>query len=127
MCCIGKNCPSSFDDADLLHRYSEFAELHDTLTTDHCVAKEILPPKKLIGNKSESFVEKRRLGLETYLISVYNYLKKIMPRALAIFLELHVYEIFFLLQNLACQFFTEGETLLRTNNSFTFNVVQVNK
>ncbi|XP_001605947.2 nischarin [Nasonia vitripennis] len=107
------------------HRYSEFAELHDTLVLDHCVEKDILPPKKLIGNKSETFVEKRRLGLETYLNSVYIYLKKIMPRPLAIFLELNVYEIFFLLQNLACRFFTEGVSLLQNSKSFTYNVVQM--
>ena len=95
------------------------------MVTDHCVEKDILPPKKLIGNKSEIFVEKRRLGLETYLNSVYNYLKKIMPRPLATFLELHLYEIFFLLQNLACRFFAEGETLLQCSKSFTFDVVQV--
>ncbi|XP_014204877.1 nischarin [Copidosoma floridanum] len=107
------------------HRYSEFAELHDTLVTDHCVEKDILPPKKFIGNKSEAFVEKRRLGLEIYLNSVYNYLKKIMPRPLAIFLEFHVYEIFFLLQNLACKFFTEGDLLLPKCNFFTYSVVQL--
>lgn len=87
--------------------------------------RDILPPKKLIGNKSETFVEKRRLALENYLNSVYNYLKKIMPRPLAIFLDLHVYEILFLLQNLACRFFTEGVTLLQSSKSFTFDVVQV--
>ncbi|KAJ8676420.1 hypothetical protein QAD02_012207 [Eretmocerus hayati] len=107
------------------HRYSEFAELHETLVLDHCVDKDILPPKKYIGNKSESFVEKRRIGLEIYLNSVYNYLKKIMPRPLATFLELHIYETFFLLQNLACRFFNEGVTLLQSSQSFTFDVIQM--
>lgn len=107
------------------HRYSDFAELHETLISEHCVEKDILPPKKLIGNKCEAFVEKRRLGLETYLNAVYSYLKKTLPRELALFLDLHVYDIFFLLQNMALRFFNEGETLLRTSQSYTFNPVQL--
>ncbi|XP_011299723.1 nischarin [Fopius arisanus] len=109
----------------LKHRYNEFAELHEILVSEHCVEKEILPPKKLIGNKSEAFIEKRRQGLEMYLNSVYNYLKKTMPRDLATFLDLHVYDIFFLLQNMALQFFSEGETLLQGNKSYTFTPVQL--
>lgn len=73
----------------LKHRYSEFAELHEILILEHCVEKEILPPKKFIGNKSETFIEKRKNGLEIYLNTIYNYLKKTMPRELAMFLELH--------------------------------------
>ncbi|XP_015121312.1 nischarin [Diachasma alloeum] len=109
----------------LKHRYNEFAELHDTLVSEHCVEKESLPPKKLIGNKSEAFIEKRRQGLEIYLNSVYNYLKKTMPRDLAMFLDLHVYDIFFLLQNMSLQFFTEGEALLLGNKGYTFTPVQL--
>ena len=103
------------------HRYSEFAELHETLVQEHCVEKDILPPKKLIGNKNEAFVEKRRFQLETYLNSVYCYLKKAMPRELATFLHLHIYDICFLLQNMALQFFTDNISA----NIYTFNPVQV--
>ena len=107
------------------HRYNEFVELHDVLVSEHCVDKDILPPKKLIGNKTESFVEKRRVGLENYLNNVYNYLKKIMPRVFALFLELHLYEIFFILQSLSYKFFTEGEKLLMGSSTFKFNPIQV--
>ena len=55
------------------------------------------------------------------------YLKNVMPRPLAIFLELHVYEIFFLLQNLACKFFVEGANLQQCSENFTYDVVQVIK
>lgn len=106
------------------HRYNEFVELHDTLVSDHCVEKDILPPKKLIGNKGEVFVEKRRAALEIYLNAVYNYLKKAMPRELALFLDLHVYDIFFLLQNMALRFFNEGVSLLEAEQT-TFDPVQV--
>ncbi|CAB0032500.1 unnamed protein product [Trichogramma brassicae] len=107
------------------HRYSEFAELHDILVMDHCVEKDILPPKKLIGNKSEAFIEKRRVALESYINSIYTYLKKIMPLPLAKFLELHVYEIFFLLQSLASNFFTNGVNLLQDPEGHTFEVIQM--
>ncbi|XP_033216816.1 nischarin-like [Belonocnema kinseyi] len=107
------------------HRYSEFADLHEILVAEHCVEKDILPPKKLIGNKNEVFVEKRRVGLEVYLNAVYNYLNKAMPREFALFLDLHVYDIFFLLQNMALQFFTEGDALLQSSKSYTFNPIQL--
>lgn len=93
--------------------------------TEHCVEKDILPPKKLIGNKCEAFVEKRRLSLEIYLNAVYNYLKKAMPRELAVFLDLHVYDIYFLLQSMALEFFTRGDALLQTSTSYKFNPIQV--
>ncbi|XP_031846924.1 nischarin [Nomia melanderi] len=107
------------------HRYNDFAELHDKLVTEHCVEKDILPPKKLIGNKCEAFVEKRRLSLEVYLSIVYNYLKKAMPRELAVFLDLHVYDIFFLLQSMALEFFTEGDNLLQKSKTYKFNPIQL--
>ncbi|XP_012255769.2 nischarin [Athalia rosae] len=107
------------------HRYNEFAELHDILVSEHCVEKDILPPKKLIGNKSETFIEKRRAALEIYLNAVYNYLKKAMPRELALFLEMHVYDIFFLLQNMALQFFNDGISLLEASQSYAFDPVQL--
>lgn len=91
--------------------------------SEHCVEKDILPPKKLIGNKCEAFVEKRRLSLEVYLNAVYNYLKKAMPRELAVFLDLHAYDIYFLLQSMALEFFTRSDALLQA--SYKFNPVQV--
>lgn len=109
----------------LKHRYNEFAELHEILVSEHCVEKDLLPPKKLIGNKNESFIEKRRVGLAIYLNSVYNYLKKTMPRELALFLDLHVYDIFFLLQNMALNFFIEGDSLLQSTKKYNFTPIQV--
>lgn len=109
----------------MFSRYNDFAELHEKLVSEHCVEKDILPPKKLIGNKCEAFVEKRRLSLEIYLNAVYNYLKKAMPRELAVFLDLHVYDIYFLLQSMALEFFARGDALLQTSTSYKFNPVQV--
>lgn len=108
----------------LKHRYSEFVVLHDILVTEHCVEKDILPPKKIIGRKNEAFIDKRRQALEIYLNAIYNYLKKTMPREFVIFLDLHVYDIFFLLQNMAFKFFNEGPNILQVK-SYTFTPIQV--
>ncbi|KAL0113462.1 hypothetical protein PUN28_012547 [Cardiocondyla obscurior] len=107
------------------HRYSTFAALHDNFVVKYCVEKDIFPPKKLIGNKCEAFVEKRRQSLEVYLNVVYNYLKKAMPRELALFLDLNEYDIHFLVQSMALQFFITGDTLLHASTSYKFNPVQL--
>ncbi|KAH0557866.1 nischarin [Cotesia glomerata] len=108
----------------LKHRYSEFVVLHDILVTEHCVEKDILPPKKIIGRKNEVFIDKRRQALEIYLNAIYNYLKKTMPREFVMFLDLHVYDIFFLLQNMAFKFFNEGPNILQVK-SYTFTPIQL--
>lgn len=109
----------------ILHRYSEFYELHTQLVTDHGVSKDILPPKKVIRNKSPIFIENRRQGLESYLRSVLNYLKITMPRIFVEFLDFHVYDIFFLLRNLAAHFYAQADTIMKTTKSYTLTPVQV--
>lgn len=54
-------------------RYNAFAELHDKLVTNHGVARDLLPPKKIIGNKDPSFIEKRRCDLELYIQVQYEH------------------------------------------------------
>lgn len=72
-------------------------------------------------------MEKRRQSLEIYLNAVYNYLKKAMPRELALFLNLHEYDIYFLVQSMALEFFLTGDSLLQALTSYKFNPVQVIK
>lgn len=109
----------------VLHRYNDFVDLHDKLVSDHGVAKDILPPKKVIGNRDPAFIEKRRGSLEVYLTSVVNFLQRAMPRELALFLDFHLYDILFLLQNLAMHFFVAGDSLLQMSKSYTFTPFQV--
>ncbi|GLH08908.1 Dynein assembly factor 1, axonemal homolog [Gryllus bimaculatus] len=107
------------------HRYNDFAELHDKLIVDHGVNKDLLPPKKVIGNRDPAFIEKRRTALEAYLINLVSFLQKAMPRELALFLDFHYYDITFLLQNLALQLFTEGDYLLQNSKHHYFTPLQL--
>ena len=84
------------------HRYSEFEAMHYKLVEEG-VEKDLLPPKKLIGNKDPAFIMKRRRDLEGYLQTVYHFLEKNLPSALAEFLQFPVYDIHYVLQELACQ------------------------
>lgn len=110
----------------VLKRYSEFYDLHTQLISDHGVSKDLLPPKKVIGNKTPEFIESRRHGLENYLKSVLNYLKITMPRVFVEFLDFHVYDICFLLRTLAAKLFVEADSILSTTNSYILNPLQVN-
>lgn len=110
----------------VLKRYSEFYELHSQLIGDHGVSKDILPPKKVIGNKTPEFIETRRQGLENYLRCMLNYLKVTMPRVFVEFLDFHLYDIFFLLRTVSAKLFVEADTILSTTKSYIFNPLQVN-
>lgn len=107
------------------HRFSDFVSLHETLVTDHCVNKDILPPKKLIGKRDPAFVEKRRCGLESYIRSVVSFLLETMPRCLALFLDFHKYDILFLLQEMSSSFLKEGDVILSNSKRYKFNPLQV--
>lgn len=107
------------------HRYSAFVELHEKLVSDHGVAKELLPPKKVIRNKTPKFVEQRREGLSEYLKNVFNYLKLTMPSEFVHFLDFQLYDIFFLLQDLAKTLFLEGDKLLQDERSHHFTPLEV--
>lgn len=112
---------------DVYHRYSDFVELHDRLVSDYGVSKELLPPKKVIGNKATKFVEKRREALNDYLKNVFNYLKLTMPSEFAHFLDFHLYDILYLLQDLAKKLFLEGDNLLQNEKSHKFTPLEVCK
>ncbi|KAG6445518.1 nischarin [Manduca sexta] len=109
----------------VLHRYSDFVELHDKLVSDHGVAKELLPPKKVIRNKTPKFVEQRREALNEYLKNVFNYLKLTMPPEFAHFLDFHVYDIFFLLRDMAKTLYLEGDKLLQNEKSHNFTPLEL--
>lgn len=107
------------------HRYRDFVELHDKLVADHGVTKDLLPPKKVIGNRDPVFVEKRRSALEMYLASVLTFLLHTMPRELALFLDFHKYDILFILQEMAVNFFEKGDEYLRSSKHYELTPLQV--
>lgn len=104
-------------------RYKEFLELHKKLVKDHTVTKDILPRKKIIGNKEPDFVEKRRVGLEVYLQTVLSFLQKSMPEELFDFLEFDKYDVILIVRKLATDFYENGDTYLLNDNGFNFNVL----
>lgn len=104
-------------------RYREFLELHEKLVSEHMVTKDILPGKKMIGNKDPDFVERRRVGLEIYLQTVLSFLQKSMPDELFSFLEFDKYDIILIMKKLAADFLKNGDTYLLSDNGFHFNVL----
>jgi len=104
-------------------RYNEFLELHKKLVNEHTVTKDILPGKKIIGNKDPNFIERRRVGLEIYLQTVLSFLQKSMPEKLLEFLEFHKYDVILIVKKLAVDFFNNGDDYLLNDNGFNFNVL----
>ncbi|KAK4323305.1 hypothetical protein Pmani_005981 [Petrolisthes manimaculis] len=106
-------------------RYNAFADLHDKLVTNHGVARDLLPPKKIIGNKDPTFVKKRRADLELYIQTILHFMHHTLPRELAEFLDFHHYEVTHLLQSLARQFFSQGDKILLDGLPIVFAPLQL--
>lgn len=106
-------------------RYKEFTDLHKKLVHEHTVTKDILPGKKIIGNKEPKFIERRRVGLEIYLQTVLSFLQKSMPEELFNFLEFDKYDVILIVKKLAADFFQNGDSYLLNDNGFNFNVLQL--
>lgn len=106
-------------------RYSEFAKLHQTLVADHGVFGDILPPKKVIGNKDEQFIEKRRLALDEYLQNIVRFLQKTMPKELALFLNFYQFDVTYIVKNLAVKFYPFGEISLSKTRSYKLSTLEV--
>jgi len=104
-------------------RYKEFLELHNKLVREHTVTKDILPGKKIMGNKDPDFIERRRVGLEIYLQTVLSFLQKSMPDELFEFLEFDKYDVILIVKKLAADFFQNGDSYLLSENGFNFNVL----
>lgn len=107
------------------HRYNDFYDLHNQLVIDHGVSKDILPSKKMLRNKSPSFIETRRQGLEEYLQKILVFLKRTMPKLFTDFLNFNKYDIFFLLQDLSSKVFMEADFIISSQKPYNFNTLQV--
>lgn len=106
------------------HRYSEFRELHDKLTSQYGIDKNLLPPKKLFGNQSEMFIKCRQMDLQLYLQKVLQQFK-VLPSVLAEFLDFSKYEIHGITESLAEKLFYEGDQILASEKEFTMTPLQL--
>ncbi|GFN84539.1 hypothetical protein PoB_001104500 [Plakobranchus ocellatus] len=107
------------------HRYSEFHELHEKLTASYKLDKTLLPPKKIFGNQSESFIKKRQRELEIYLQTIILYLAQHIPSCLAYFLDFDKYEIHGITQAMAEDLYNRGEALLFSKEPFEVTSLQL--
>ena len=64
----------------------------------------IISGKKLIGNKDPAFIKKRRKELETYLQSVFNFLKHSLPSCLVTFLQFPSYDLHHILRAISSSY-----------------------
>ncbi|XP_058462058.1 nischarin [Malaya genurostris] len=106
-------------------RYRDFDDLHNKLVQERSVSKDKLPPKKIIGNKSPSFLKLRQEALEQYLKEMLIFLKVTMPKEFVEFLDFHRYDIIFIAHNLANSFFLRGETFLAKSKKYGFSVLEL--
>uniref|UniRef100_A0A8B9JD98 Nischarin n=1 Tax=Astyanax mexicanus TaxID=7994 RepID=A0A8B9JD98_ASTMX len=99
------------------HRYSDFHDLHEKLTSEKKIDRHLLPPKKIIGKNSKSLVEKRQKELEVYLQTLLSRFPVAAPKVLSVFLHLHLYVTAF--------FFSAGEQLLVAGEVFLLRPLQL--
>ncbi|XP_068107996.1 nischarin isoform X2 [Hyperolius riggenbachi] len=107
------------------HRYSDFYDLHEKLTTENKIERNLLPPKKIIGKNSKSLVEKRQKDLEVYLQALLEKFPVTVPRALSHFLHFHLYEIHGIAAVLAEELYNNGEQLLLSGQVFHMSPLQL--
>ncbi|XP_030827981.1 nischarin [Strongylocentrotus purpuratus] len=97
------------------HRYSEFNDLHEKLVSLGRVERSLLPPKRLLGNMSKSFIERRQRDLEAYLQKVISS-SRLLPKPLLLFLEFDIYDINGVSQALAAELFEKGDLILASQD-----------
>lgn len=83
------------------HRYSNFADLNSVLVAEKLIPLDLLPGKKIIGNREPAFVDRRRAELDAYIRRVVALLQVNMPDALAKFLDMESYDAGWMLRKQA--------------------------
>ncbi|KAJ6636074.1 Nischarin, partial [Pseudolycoriella hygida] len=102
------------------HRFKEFVELNDKLVTGHGISSDLLPPKKVLGNRNPEFLVQRQHLLEIYLQKVLIFLRFTMCREFVEFLDFNKYDIIYLLQDISNDFYDRGEAILATSTVHEF-------
>ncbi|GIX85021.1 nischarin [Caerostris extrusa] len=106
------------------HRYRQFVELHEKLIKNYSVNKNLLPPKKILGNRSESFIMERQKALELYLQTLMFQFSS-LPEPLAVFLDFQKYEVQTMMSILAEVLFNEGDEIIEKAESYELNPLQL--
>lgn len=107
------------------HRYKSFDLLHQQLVTNHGLRKDLLPAKKILGNKDPEFIERRRADLEIYLKKIVQFLEKALPPELCSFFEFEEYEVYSLVRKLASELYLNAETKFLSGKPISMNPLQV--
>ncbi|KAL5014555.1 hypothetical protein ScPMuIL_008825 [Solemya velum] len=107
------------------HRYSDFHDLHEKLTSTYKLDKKLLPPKKYFGNQNETFIKRRQTELEVYLQTVLYYLIRKVPNCLATFLDFPKYEIHGITQIMAEELYNRGDLILQTREMYLMTPLQL--
>lgn len=107
------------------HRYRNFDLLHQQLVLNHGLRKDLLPAKKLIGNKDPEFVERRRADLEIYLKKIVQFLEKALPIEICSFLEFEEYEVYSLVRKIAADLYNNGEVKIPPEKTVSMTPLQV--
>ena len=107
------------------HRYSSFDNLHQQLVLNHGLRKDLLPAKKIIGNKDPEFIERRRADLEIYLKKIVQFLEKALPLEICSFFEFEEYEVYSLVRKMAAELYLNGETKILSGKTISMNPLQV--
>uniref|UniRef100_T1JDN5 PX domain-containing protein n=1 Tax=Strigamia maritima TaxID=126957 RepID=T1JDN5_STRMM len=97
-------------------RYSDFFDLNEKLLSSKSIDRFLLPPKKLFGNQTESFIKQRKADLEKYLKALF--ILDPFPQCVVPFLEFDKYEIRFIIETLAASVWENGDSLLSSGEVF---------
>lgn len=107
-------------------RFREFVDLNDKLVSGHSISRDLLPPKKVLGNRGATFLQQRRGDVEIYLQKVLKFLQLVMCRELVEFLDFNRYDLVYLLQDMAHTFYVQGESLLvKSDSSHVFSALEL--
>lgn len=106
-------------------RYKNFDSLHQQLVLNHGIRKDLLPAKKILGNKDPEFIERRRSDLEIYLKKIVQFLEKALPLEVCSFFEFEEYEVYSLVRKMAAELYLNGETKILSGQTISMNPLQV--
>ncbi|XP_057364986.1 nischarin-like [Daphnia carinata] len=106
-------------------RYKNFDSLHQQLVLNHGIRKDLLPAKKILGNKDPEFIERRRADLEIYLKKIVQFLEKALPLEVCSFFEFEEYEVYSLVRKMASELYINGETKILSGKTISMNPLQL--